>query len=353
MAFAISGNAQTAKPLGYGNNIKVRLNPQCCFPKTIPAGNYSGIAWLGGNQYAVVSDKAVEEGFFVFEINTDSTTGKILSARNLGFRSSHQPARDNEGIAYNPHTKTVFITGETNNVIREFNMEGLPTGRSIAPTPFFSQLPGNLGLEALSYDAVNHKFWTCNESGMTNSIAAHEGNAGGNATKEGNTIIIQSYNDSLQPVDAYRYALDAPVADRSKAQYYAHGVGTLTALADGSLLLLERELYVPHKKLGAFVNCKLYHFSPQSDAKGSNKGNGDESDKSTSNIGSGSKTLLARWKTKLTITGRSFANYEGMCLGPRLKDGSRVMLLVADSQNQYRGVLKDWIKSLRITLPDR
>ena len=57
---------------------------------------------------------------------------------------------------------------------------------------------------------------------------------------------------------------------------------------------------------------------------------------------------MAEWRTRLTLAGRSLANYEGMCLGPTLADGSRVIVLVADSQNQYGGVLKDWIKTLRL-----
>lgn len=39
-----------------------------------------------------------------------------------------------------------------------------------------------------------------------------------------------------------------------------------------------------------------------------------------------------------------------MCLGPKLKDGSRILVLVADSQDQYGGVLKDWIKTIRLYL---
>ena len=34
------------------------------FPKEIPPGNYSGITYLGHNDYAVVSDKSEEDGFF-------------------------------------------------------------------------------------------------------------------------------------------------------------------------------------------------------------------------------------------------------------------------------------------------
>ena len=60
------------------------------------------------------------------------------------------------------------------------------------------------------------------------------------------------------------------------------------------------------------------------------------------------KTLVYEWKTKMNLTARSFANYEGMCLGPTLTDGSRTLLLCADSQNQAHGVLKDWFMSLVI-----
>ena len=66
--------------------------------------------------------------------------------------------------------------------------------------------------------------------------------------------------------------------------------------------------------------------------------------------GAEDKQLLTEWRTKLTLFSRSLANYEGMCLGPVLADGSRVIILVADSQNQYGGVLKDWLKSLKLEL---
>ena len=295
----------------------VTLLKQKAFPKTIPPGNYSGISWLGGNRYAVVSDKSAEDGFFVFEIDVDSVSGEILNARNLGFHSSGKANRDDEGIAYNPQSNTVFISGESDNYIYEYDISGQLTGRCIPPIPRYRQLPGNLGLEALSYDPIAQRLWTCNESG---------------------DVYIQSYDSLLRPQSSYTYQIDAPLSDRTKANFFAHGIGTLCALPDGNLLLLEREFYVPKKKLGSFVNCKLYFLSINTLTTSSS---------SLSPV-SPPKTLLAQWKTKLTIFDRSIANYEGMCLGPTLKDGSRVMLLVADSQDQYHGVLKDWLKSLKL-----
>lgn len=285
-------------------SIIAQLLPQHHFAD-IPAGNYSGITWLGDNMYAIVSDKSAEDGFFVWTIDIDQATGVVKAARNEGFRSASQPNRDGEGIAFNRHTSTIFISGEADNNINEYDMNGKPTGRKIPPTPLYSQLPGNLGLEALSYNDSTHTLWTCNESGK---------------------IYIQNYNDQLEPEHCYEYSLDSPTVDKGKAQYYAHGIGTICALDDGSILLLEREFYVPRKKLGSFANCKLFHLSPEK----------------------GTKELLAQWRTSLSILKRDIANYEGMCIGPRLEDGSRVLVLVADSQDQYHGILKDWIKTIKL-----
>lgn len=288
--------------------LQVIENAQHAFPDSIPPGNYSGITWLGGDRYAVVSDKSSEDGFFIFEIRLNMQTGEIISARNLGFRSSGFTGRDDEGIAYNSHTGTLWISGEADNIIREYKLDGSRTGRAVPQADIYKHLPGNLGLEALSYNASTGKLWTCNES---------------------DTVYIQSYDENLVPGRTFRYHLDSPLAERSKALFYAHGIGTLCALDDGSVLLLEREFFVPQKKIGAFVNCKLFHFTP----------------------GQPEKKMVAQWKTNLNLVKRNIANYEGMCIGPVLEDGSRALILVADSQNQYAGVLKDWLKSLKLMVP--
>lgn len=293
---------------------EVKKNGQHAFPATIPASNYSGIAWLGGTRYAVVSDKSAEDGFFVFDIQIDSLSGEVLGATCLGFRGNGQSGRDDEGVAYNPATSTIWISGEADNRILEYGMDGKLTGRELCLPEAFTHLPGNLGLEALSYNAHTKTYWTCNEA---------------------NSILLQSFGADLQPLRTYHYQLDAPTAPASRALHYAHGVGTVCALDNGLVLLLEREFYVPRKKIGAFVCCKLYRVDPNASPN-------------SAESGMLNKQLLTSWRTKLTLLGRSLANYEGMCLGPKLADGSRVLLLVADSQDQYAGVLKDWITSIRI-----
>ena len=94
------------------------------FHKVLPPGNYSGITALGDNRYAIVSDKSEEDGFFVLKIVIDSIKGRITSFENEGFRSSGLPNRDMEGICYRPSTNTVFISGEKDNEVYEYTLDG-------------------------------------------------------------------------------------------------------------------------------------------------------------------------------------------------------------------------------------
>ena len=45
----------------------LRVNKQRHFPVILP-GNYSGITHIRGDEYAVVSDKSLSNGFFVFKL---------------------------------------------------------------------------------------------------------------------------------------------------------------------------------------------------------------------------------------------------------------------------------------------
>jgi hypothetical protein len=116
------------------------------------------------------------------------------------------------------------------------------------------------------------------------------------------------------------------------------GVSELCALDDGSLLVLEREFRVPKKLIGASVEQKLYRVVPKPEQRLN------PAERLTDEVTFLDKQLVARWRTKLNLTRRNLANYEGMCLGPRLSDGRQVLVLISDSQHRYRGVLKDWIK---------
>ena len=77
----------------------------------ITPANYSGITPIGEGLYAVVSDEEDEAGFYVWEIQIDSTTGKLISVQQQGWRGTGYPIdRDAEGIAFCPPRQSVFIS---------------------------------------------------------------------------------------------------------------------------------------------------------------------------------------------------------------------------------------------------
>ena len=110
----------------------VRECRQRAFPKTVPAGDYSGITHINGNKYAVVSDKSATDGFFMFTIDIDSVSGELLDVREEGCTGDSVCGGDCEGIAWCEHTSSFFVCREAHSDILEFDSIGKMTGRSLA-----------------------------------------------------------------------------------------------------------------------------------------------------------------------------------------------------------------------------
>lgn len=307
---------------------QITLNKQHHFPKVVPAGNYSGITWLGDERYAIVNDKSATAGFYLMTIRTDSITGDIIEVRADSFMTCGLPNRDEEGICYVPQTNTVFVSGEGDGQILEYSMDGQLTGRKLTIPDVFATAYGNSGFEALTYNANTHRFWTTSE----NTLEA-DGEKPSIKKKIPNMLRLQSFGDDLQPAEQYWYKTDSTAVKRKKGSSTL-GVSGMVALDNGNVIILEREIRRTSKRIGSFVHVKLYLVNPSQQQPGELL----------------QKQLLTEFRTRINVTRRSFANYEGICAGPKLEDGRLVLLLVADSQNQYKGWLKDWFKT--IVIPD-
>ena len=294
------------------------------FPKTVPAGNYSGIAWMGGSKYAVVNDKSPTTGYYLMTIDIDSITGELLSVRLDTFLTCGQPTRDEEGVCYMPQNQTIFVSGERDQEILEFNLQGQLTGRRLNIPEVFKTAYSNRGFEALTYQQKTHRFWTTSE----NTLRA-DGEKPTIDKKIKNRLRFQSFGDDLQPKEQYWYVTDSAIVKKHKGNSIM-GVGGLAALEDGRIVVLERELYFPKKQIGSYCLVKLYVVDPGKHQPGEFL----------------NKTLLTTFRTKFNLLRRNFANYEGICVGPKLSDGRQLLLLICDSQNQYKGVMRDWFKTV-------
>lgn len=368
LAFSLLAGAQDWKV--------VRENSQKAFPKTVAAGNYSGIAHLHDDIYAVVSDKSDSALYFNFRIQVNPKTGELEQVENLGFTKrtdgtlndgkfwqGQEKGFDHEAIV-KASDSTLVITSEGYCRLKEYPV--LPTSANAPKISYQQNLwesrwPSsdfypNYNFESLAFDSVRQYLWTIPEStlrkdgqpatpqnGLANRLRLMRLNWG--KIKENRNKEEYSEQESSKKASrymtAYAYQMDQP-STHKKADIYVMGVSELCALPDGQLLVLEREAFIPKIKIGAFCKCKLYQINPLNSEEFALK------EKFSSDTPFLKKRLLAEWKTGLSLSKRSFANYEGMCLGPKLEDGSQVVILLSDSQDQYAGVLKDWFKTIVI-----
>lgn len=354
----------------------VRENPQKAFPKTVAAGNYSGIAHLHDDIYAVVSDKSDSALYFNFRIQVNPKTGELEQIENLGFTErtdgtlndakpwqGQEKGFDHEAIV-KVSDSTLVIASEGYCRLKEYPI--LPTSADAAKVDYQQNLwesrwPSsdfypNYNFESLAFDSIRQYLWTIPEStlrkdgqpatpqnGLTNQLRLMRldwGKIKEDSNKEEYSEQVSSKKDSRYMM-TYAYQMDQP-STHKKADIYVMGVSELCVLPDGQLLVLEREAFIPKIKIGAFCKCKFYLINPLNSEEFSMK------EKFSSDTPFLKKRLLTEWKTGLSLSKRSFANYEGMCLGPKLEDGSQVIILLSDSQDQYAGVLKDWFKTIVI-----
>ena len=333
----------------------------------VPAGQYSGITYLGANRYAVVHDKLNGGGIVFFDIAI-TNNGKVASVKATvpAFTSKSKiSGRDNEDIAFVPAESpsgaeaaesgivsgTLFISSESAQTIVEYTLEGKETGRSLKVPSAFKKdkIVANNGFEALTYNALNKTFWTTTETPLK---------ADG---KDSRLLRLQSFDSNLKAGKQYLYKMDAPVktaAEGAAAKAYVHGVPALVALDDGSLIVLEREVYVPNgglfvKALTSFTRTLLYVVTPEGSVSGSSlsstspaKSTAPSSKKSAAPSSKKSELLEKRLLISFSTSSLNLANYEGMCLGPELPGGWHTLILIADSQDGSNGLTSEYIKVL-------
>ena len=268
-------------------------------------GQYSAITWRGDNHYAVVHDKEKGGGIvlFDFDIADDGTIGDVTRTTPAGTSGSAVTDMDNEGIAL--FNGKLYVTAEADQSIREYTTDGTATDNTftVPADMVVGKITANAGFEAFTYNAATHKFWTTTEAPL----------------QKDNFIPrlhrLQSFGEDFQPImtssGRYLYQMDAPQYSSAGATQYVHGISAMAALDDGRLIILEREVYANTSTYTAHGVAKLYVVDPVNDTAGILR-----------------KSLL----TTITTGLMNLANYEGMCLGPTLSDGSRCIILISDSQ---------------------
>ena len=289
----------------------------------LPAGEYSGITWISEDSYAVVNDNLKGGGIVLFTIpiGPDGMVEEVTARIPEGTAQATGRSRDPEGIAFAPGRNRLYVSSEKHQDIREYNLEGRETGPGLRiPADLStSAIVANQGFEALTFNEKTGLFWTTTEAPLKRDTFLPQLHR------------LQSFSRDGAPSERFFYQTDTPSKSPSEAagaQAYVFGIPAITALDDGRLIILEREVYVPKgglldKFLDSFTQTNLYLVDPVRDGAGILR-----------------KSLLCTFTTRAM----DLANFEGMCLGPTLPDGRRCLILIADSQNSAGGLTQEFVK---------
>lgn len=288
---------------------------------TINTGGFSGVGELSGLSYIAptatpgtysfiaISDNAQAEGAtpraYGINVTLNVNTGAIIDATVVS-KLNLSTGYDTEGIAYKSGRLFVSDENSTSSKIREYNPATGQAISEISVPSVFANGRDNFGFESLTY---GKNLWTANEEALT-----VDGNL--SSTSTGAIIRLLKYNFGLNPAGQWAYQTDPKGSNIYNPSAPRCGVSDLLCLPDGTLLVLERYL-------GYGFRSRIYQvgFTGATDISGLSALQG----ASYTAVG---KTRL--WSNDWPLGDTSY-NYEGMCIGPRLTDGSYSILMVADN----------------------
>ena len=270
----------------------------CEFSREAEPEGLSGVTRIGGNRYYSVDDR----GGFLHELEiVQDETGEIVSCAVK--RSVRLEGRtDLEGCAYDPFDGRIWVSDEHDTTICAFDPEtGKEVARAAVPEVYRKNVVANRSLEGLSISPDGYRMYVANEDTLTCDGRVADDHCGG-------VVRIQEFvrtgkDAKWVPTRQFRYRTD-PIEGSRFSGVAVSGVAGLCAPGDGTLLVLEREMSQKSPLFPSF-RARLYEVGLDIEA-------------------------LEPPKRLVWEENTMFANYEGICLGPELKNGTKTLVLVSD-----------------------
>jgi hypothetical protein len=319
---------------------------------TLAAEELSGLAPIRGDEYIAVSD--AHAVVHRITIRIDLKTGAVLSAAigsavpladETGARLPEPAnAKDREAIVCDPDSGEVWIANErtgkdakTPSISRHRLADGVRTAFLTCDHDstllVFRRIRSNKGFESLAL-APDGTLWTANEDALTVDGAAAGRTAPG-------IVRLQQLDRALRPgpqfayeVDPWRHPLQSPIL---LAGQEVSGLSELLALPHGRLLALERSFSGDAHGMPTLEN-RLYLVDPSAATNIAPFRSG----LAGQSYVPAKKVLL--WRQDWGLTN---SNFEGMAFGPKLADGSRSLILIADND----GGTRQSLFTLRLVAP--
>jgi hypothetical protein len=326
---------------------KLRLLHKYIVPHNLPyegttVGGLSGIDYDTAKQvyYMICDDRSEKQSarFYTARIplNGDSISFTAVTSLRMPdgnvYPGTKNMAPDPEAMRYNPHTGKLIWCSEGERIINdkdtilkdpgvyEISKEGQFTDSFAVPSQFHMQAtaagPRRNGVfEGLGLTADGRYMFVSLEE------PRYEDGPRAGFTDTTAYIRILKYDlHTRKPVAQYAYNL-APVAHHPipADQFYVNGISDILVLSDTQLLVMERSFSSGIKD--CTIRLYIANLNGATDISGVN------SLQQTTSFTPVKKTLLFNFEDLHTY----IDNVEGMTFGPRLPNGHRSMVFVADN----------------------
>jgi hypothetical protein len=278
----------------------------------------SGLAWTAGERFLAVSDKGA--ALYRLTVRLDPATGRIAHAEVPAAAVSLGQGVDLEGVAY-ASDGTVYVSDEVGPAIRRYDAATGRTRGSVSLPTAFASARKNFSLESLALSSDGRTLWTANEEAL-------KGDGPTNLESGGKGTVVRLQRFRLDSRGVWRadgqwaYRVDGvdPFFGRAPS-----GVVDLAVLPDGVLLVLERAAGVvglagelPSAQVR--FRSRLYAV----DVRGA------PDTSRVARLGTAVPTVRKELLWEATFPN---LNFEGLALGPALRDSERSLLLVSDDGN--------------------
>ena len=279
--------------------------------KNMKGRGLSGLTYAGGSTFWTIEEKS--GALIELQIGIDAGTGAITDVREV--HRATALGGNFEGIAFDPLLPKLWICEEEGNTIQAFDLEKGQISDTIE-VPVMRSARCNRGLEALSISSSGLDMWTCNENELPVDSSASPG------ASEVVRLVHFTRATASAPwkmADQRVYRPEQPISlDPRRQRKLRNGVSSLCLMENGDLLILERET---DKLRPARCRTRIYRV----DCEGATNVMGHAS------LVSSDYVPVRKHLLYDGLTGH--AQYEGLTLGPRLADGSRVAILVSDASD--------------------
>lgn len=297
-----------------------------------PVGGLSGVDYdESTGRYLFISDDGAVKGparFYEGTIDVSSSGYQAQISRQVELKNRHQDefkagSLDPESLRLNRAKALIYWSSEGNvkkgvgPFVRVANEQGHFVSELTLPAYYLPNpergIRHNQGFESLSFAADGSMIYTATESALLQDGAS-------DSLEQGSLCRWLVWDTKTHtPQAEYVYLTDPVVAAPAKPDdFYTNGLVEILALDHEQFLALERSFTA-----GKGTDVRLYLTSTQG---------------ATNTLGKSSLKLLGKAPSlmskellfhlnELPVT---MDNVEGMTLGPELKDGRRLLVLVAD-----------------------